>query len=620
MTATLDESATYPLQAAEQSRGAVAVVALRRLARATPWPICAITALAAALRFAQLDLVAPNQFYDAAVRSMSASWHNFFFGAFDPGGILSIDKPPLDLWLEVASVKLLGWGQVALRLPEVLGGTLAVPLLYDTVRRVAGRPAGLAGAAALAVLPESVLTARSDTMDSLMMLFVVGALWAVVRACDAYGSGRRMLMLAGVLLGVAFNVKLIEALVIVPALVVLYLLSASGTRATKVKDLIASGLAMVTVGLAWAVIASLAPGRHPWPVGSSDGTVWNAMFVFNGFGKVSGATQSTKPGGPGPFRLLVSTGWHFDELFGCVLVAAIAIGTAAAVQASGRAGRSRTPACLTALPGAFAIALAVWIAFAVLVFETMNTLHARYLEALAPALAATIGYGAASLAGLTGPRTGTGARRPSVLAVVAALIVICAYTFHFTPRSLGSGATALILAAVGAALIARASTERASTGPNWLLMVLIVACALVFPVHETVALVRSGANDSGGLAVTPAVTTTALSRYLAPRTVGARYELAVDEPLQLAPLVIQDQRPILPLTSFGGQRLIGLGQLLRDVRAGSVRYGLVGSYHCGPANVHWAACGPAAQWIRQHGTDVSSEAGLVGPSRLYRLG
>ena len=41
---------------------------------------------------------------------MGVSWHNFFFGAYEPGGSVSIDKPPVDLWLQVASVKLLRLG------------------------------------------------------------------------------------------------------------------------------------------------------------------------------------------------------------------------------------------------------------------------------------------------------------------------------------------------------------------------------------------------------------------------------------------------------------------------------------------------------------------------------
>ena len=617
MTTTLEEPATYSRAAAEPSRGAAAVAGLRRLVRMTPWPICLITAVAAALRFAQLESVSANEFYDAAVRSMSASWHNFFFGAFDPAGILSIDKPPLDLWLEVVSVKLLGFNQFALKLPEALGGTLAVPLLYDTVRRVAGRPAGLAAAAALAVLPESVLTSRSDTMDSLMMLLVIAALWLTVRACTSAASDRRAIVLAGVAFGLAFNVKLLEALIAVPAVVVLYLLAGGGERRRRLQDLLAGGAAMVGVGLAWAIPASLAPGTHPWPVGSTDGTVWNAMFVFNGFGKVAGATQSTKPGGPGPFRLLVSTGWHYDVLFGCVLVAAVAIGAAAGFRAlRRRASGLATP--WRDVASAFAIALAVWIAFAVLMFDNMSTVHARYLEALAPALAAAVGYGAASLAGLTGSPEGIRASRPSLLAtVLARCSCICAYTLHFTPGSIAWGAGALILSAAGAALIARAETGM-RVAAKWLLAGMIVACALVFPVHESISLVRSGADDSRGLAVTAPANAAALSRYLAahrgyPLRVGRRRTAcarSAADPRSATDLAADEfRRPAADrpaAAARGGQ----------DGR-GSVRTWCAG-YHC-RENSSWAACGPAAQWIRHNGIDVSTEAGLVGPSKLYLL-
>src|SRR5258708_574351 len=118
-----DDSASLSLGGVGASRAAEVASALKRILRSTPWAICVITDVAAALRFAEIDDVSANPFYDAAVRSMSLSAHNFFFGAFDPGAILSIDKPPLDLWLQVGSVKLFGWNTLALRLPEVLGGT-----------------------------------------------------------------------------------------------------------------------------------------------------------------------------------------------------------------------------------------------------------------------------------------------------------------------------------------------------------------------------------------------------------------------------------------------------------------------------------------------------------------
>src|SRR5437773_443123 len=105
--------------------------------------LAGIVVLAAGLRLAALGAVPNNLFYDAAVRSMSRSWHNFFYAAFEPGGAVAIDKPPIDLWLQVASVKLLGFNSFALKLPEAIAGTAAVALMYDIVRRLFGTGAGL---------------------------------------------------------------------------------------------------------------------------------------------------------------------------------------------------------------------------------------------------------------------------------------------------------------------------------------------------------------------------------------------------------------------------------------------------------------------------------------------
>ncbi|MGZ6565459.1 MAG: glycosyltransferase family 39 protein, partial [Solirubrobacteraceae bacterium] len=146
----------------------------------TVGPVALITVAGAVLRLWSFDRVGANPFYDAAVRSMSLSWHNFFFGAFEPGAQVSVDKAPADLWLQVASVKLFGFTDVAMRVPEVAGGILAIPLLYDLVRRPFGHVAGIAAAATLAVLPAAILTAHSDTMDSVMMALDVLAAWLVV--------------------------------------------------------------------------------------------------------------------------------------------------------------------------------------------------------------------------------------------------------------------------------------------------------------------------------------------------------------------------------------------------------------------------------------------------------
>ena len=161
---------------------------MRRPVRAYEWAALAlITAAAAVLRLIYIGKVAPDPFYDAAVRSMGLSWHNFFFGAFEPGASVSIDKPPVDLWLQVASVKLLGFSSTTLKLPEAFQRDHAGPaaLFLAAVKRMWNASAGLAAALALAVLPVDVITSRSDTMDAVMMALIVLALLLILRARSA---------------------------------------------------------------------------------------------------------------------------------------------------------------------------------------------------------------------------------------------------------------------------------------------------------------------------------------------------------------------------------------------------------------------------------------------------
>src|SRR5262245_40357059 len=192
-------------------------------------PEAMVLALAAVLRLAALSGVPTNPYYDAAARSMGTSWAAFFAGAFEPGRRVAIDKPPVDLWLQVASTRLVGFGPVGLLLPEALGGIALVAALMWLLRLLLGRRASLAGGLALAVLPSAVVVARSDTMDAVMAALVVAG--AALVAYAARTGRLRPLLGAGVLLGLAFNVKLAESLLGVAAAIVLWL--AIGPRGAR---------------------------------------------------------------------------------------------------------------------------------------------------------------------------------------------------------------------------------------------------------------------------------------------------------------------------------------------------------------------------------------------------
>ena len=122
-----------------------------------------------------------NEYYSAAVRSMSSSWHAFLYGSFDAAGAMTVDKPPLSSWVQVAFVKVFGFHSLSLLVPQALMGVASVALVYDLTRRLWGRPAGFVAGLALATTPIAVAISRHNNPDALLILCCVGALWATVR-------------------------------------------------------------------------------------------------------------------------------------------------------------------------------------------------------------------------------------------------------------------------------------------------------------------------------------------------------------------------------------------------------------------------------------------------------
>jgi 4-amino-4-deoxy-L-arabinose transferase-like glycosyltransferase len=138
-----------------------------------------ILLLGAFLRFYQLGGTGfGNTYYAAAVKSMLMSWHNYFFVAFEPGGSISLDKPPLGFWVQALSAYFLGVTGFALALPNAIAGVFSVFLVYKLVRRPFGPWAGLAAALVLAIMPVAISTERNNTIDGLLVFVLLLAAWA----------------------------------------------------------------------------------------------------------------------------------------------------------------------------------------------------------------------------------------------------------------------------------------------------------------------------------------------------------------------------------------------------------------------------------------------------------
>jgi 4-amino-4-deoxy-L-arabinose transferase-like glycosyltransferase len=178
--------------------------------------LLAVTAFATLAYAWGMGGAALEAFYGAAARSMSMSWHNFFFGAFDPRATVSVDKLPGALWPQALSLRIFGFHIWAIVLPQVLEGALTILVLYRAVRRLCGPVAGIVAAIVLAASPVTIALNRGNVADSLLILLLVLAADATTAALT---SGRlRPLLLAGIWVGLAFQAKMTVAWLVLPAL------------------------------------------------------------------------------------------------------------------------------------------------------------------------------------------------------------------------------------------------------------------------------------------------------------------------------------------------------------------------------------------------------------------
>src|SRR4051794_38248939 len=290
----------------------------RALALRLPRPeLAALIVLAGVLNLASLSRNGwANTYYSAAVRSMTESWHAFLFGSFDAAGVMTVDKPPLALWVQALSARAFGFSSWSILVPQALMGVATVALTYDLVRRRFGRAAGFVAGLVLALTPITVAISRHNNPDALLILCCVAALWALVRGLE---DGRtRWLVLAGACVGLGFEAKMAVALMVVPGIAAAWLWVAPKGRGKAIGQLLAGGAAMVAVGGAWPLLVALTPASdRPWISGTADNSIWSLIFGYNGLGRLSG--QAGGPGGmgggngagnglfggaTGPFRLL----------------------------------------------------------------------------------------------------------------------------------------------------------------------------------------------------------------------------------------------------------------------------------------------------------------------------
>jgi 4-amino-4-deoxy-L-arabinose transferase-like glycosyltransferase len=570
-----------------------------------------------------------NTYYATGAFAASHSWTALFTNAADLGGYVSLDKGPLPDWMMGLSGRLFGFGSFSVMLPNALCGVATVVVLHDAVRRTLGHQIAIVAALMMALMPVAVLVGRYNTPDALLLLLLVCAAWSMTVAVQ---SGRmRELLLCATFVGLAFNTKMLEAYLVLPALAAAFLVAGRGSVRRRLGELAAAGGVALLVSLIWFGSMMLLPaGDRPY-VGDSTGNSWFQLILGgNGIRRITGSGSAFGRDIEGSLLWLFSR--HVAGQIAWLLPLALA-GLVLGLVTTWSSRRTAPTFGAYLLWSTWALA-----GYAVLSFSA-GIRHAYYTSVLAPAVAT---LAAAALVTLW--RT---ARGSPIAALGLAIVVACTPLLSFVLLAHSGGFlpwlrwVVFACGAVAGAAVLAPHLHAVFRGPATMALAVSAAAValLAGPAAYSIATVgraQTGYDPIAGPAITesrpvavvahpnvlspanslallmPANSLALLIPYLRTHRDRARFIVAATDARNADPIALATGQPVITVGGFGGsdptptadqlQRLIGSGQL---------RYVLLDATSAPPrSTVHRAVSAPA--WVKRH-CSLIPYASIISP-------
>ncbi|GCE04803.1 ArnT family glycosyltransferase [Dictyobacter aurantiacus] len=602
-----------------------------------------ILAIAAFFNFFALD---KQDFYEyyyaAAVKSMQLNWHNMLFAAFDPGGFLAIDKPPLGFWTQALSTRIFGYSVFSIALPGALAGVLTVAVMFHLVRRTFGPLAGLLAALVLALSPINVVTDRNNIVDGVLILVVLLATWMMSKATE---TGRlRWLCLCAVLLGLGFNIKYLQAYMVIPALVLVYWLGAPLTKRKKIFHLALAMGVLLLISLCWVTIVDLTPpNQRPIIDSITSDSELDLAFGYNGAFRLNADNNvinywAWEIGRPGIARFFIQPmagqcGW----LLPLALVSFFAWSrTRRKRQAYNRQDQ------------AFVL-WGSWLSIMLIFFSAAHFFHLYYLSMLTPAIAALVGAGIALLWQAYCRYGWHGWLLPYTLlatGIIQALFLI-AYPMWSTMLAIAIAALSTALVLVRGQRFsstktrqqlhrqdARAKKAHVATRQHaansdishpiveqhWQhITMFITAIGLLSLLLAPTAWITLALNPGGRVLpiagpllpktrVSPLIADPVLEKYLLAHKGQAKFLLGTMNTEVASPFIIDTEQPVMALGGYGGNKsFLTRDQLIQRVDHGQIRFFLMPGSKDPTANWILSNCHrvPDKQWQSPNTTKYS---------------
>jgi len=556
-----------------------------------------------------------NSYYAAAIQAASQDWTAWLFGSLDAANYVSVDKPPLATMLMGLSARLFGFSSFSMLLPSVLAGVGSVWLVYGAVKRQFGFTSAVIAGATLMLTPVAALMFGFNNPDAILTLMLSASGYAFLRSLE----GKRPLLwlgLAGLFTGLAFNTKMLQGLMVLPAMVVVYLVFAKPPIVKRFLHVIFAGVITTMSTLWWSVLVWLTPaGSRPWVGSTNDNNIWSLIFGYNGLGRLLGGRGGgVGPGGghgPGGTGFGGQTGIFriFNNDFGpniaWLLVLALAGGGLMLwiLRKTPRTNRGR----------AAVIFWMLWLLIHIVIFSmTSGVIHPYYVVVMAPAAAALVGISLPFLWGAYTRRKPYAWLLPLLVGVTVAIaVIILGYAGTMTWLMWIVGLLGLT-GMIGLLVNLYAPWRWLQ---NLAIIAAIAACTLALTVYTlaTVNVTHTGSIPTAGPNSTAmqgsnnesSQADSQLVKYLVEHQHGATWLVAVASANESAAIQLTSGQPVMAVGGFNGSDTpLTLDQFKQLVKAGKVKYYAIGSHGRGGGGPG-GGNNEITAWVKQTGTVVN---------------
>ena len=578
------------------------------------WTLPALLVLTGVLYlFGALHNGMANSYYAAAVQAASQDWTAWLFGSLDAANYVSVDKPPLATMVMGLSARLFGFSSFSMLLPSVLAGVGSVWLVYAAVKRQFGFMSAAIAGMVLVMTPVAALMFGFNNPDAILTLMLTASGYAFLRSLE----GKRPLLwlgLAGVFTGLAFNTKMLQGLMVLPAMVLVYLVFAKPPIITRFLHVMFAGVITTMSTLWWSVLVWLTPaGSRPWVGSTNDNNIWSLIFGYNGFGRLLGGRGGGPGGGHGPggtgfggqtgiFRIFNN---DFGPNIAWLLILALAGGGLLLwiLRKTPRTNRGR----------AAVIFWMLWLLIHVVIFSmTSGVIHPYYVVVMAPAVAALAGISLPFLWGAYVRRKPYAWLLPVLVGVTAATtVIILGYAGTMTWLMWIVGL--LGIAGMIGLLVNLYAPRR------WLqnsaIITALAACTLAPTVYTlaTANVAHTGSIPTAGPSSTAmrgsnnetSQANSQLVQYLLEHQNGATWLVAVASANESAAIQLTSSQPVMAVGGFNGSDTpLTLEQFKQLVKDGKVNYYAISSHGHGGGGPG-GGNNEITMWVKQTGTVVN---------------